>query len=86
MRIAVANSHRACIGGAETYLDAVIPALATAGHQIAFFSELAFTAGRTANPPTSGCAFLVHLRSGNLRGVRCTRGLASRRHLRARDE
>ena len=40
MRIAVANSHHARIGGAETYLDTVIPALDAAGHQIAFFSEL----------------------------------------------
>jgi glycosyltransferase involved in cell wall biosynthesis len=40
MRIAIANAHHARIGGAETYLDTVIPALAAAGHQIAFFSEL----------------------------------------------
>lgn len=40
MKIAVVNSHHARIGGAETYLDTVIPALAAAGHQIAFFSEL----------------------------------------------
>jgi glycosyltransferase involved in cell wall biosynthesis len=39
VRIAAVNSHRALIGGAETYLDTVIPALAAAGHQIAFFSE-----------------------------------------------
>jgi glycosyltransferase involved in cell wall biosynthesis len=45
MRIAVANSHHACIGGAEIYLEAVIPALAAAGHQIAFFSELASPPG-----------------------------------------
>jgi glycosyltransferase involved in cell wall biosynthesis len=40
MRIAITNLHRALVGGAETYLDTVIPALAAAGHQIAFFSEL----------------------------------------------
>ena len=40
MRIAMVNSHHARVGGAETYLDTVIPALAAAGHQIAFFSEL----------------------------------------------
>ncbi|MGH7913089.1 MAG: glycosyltransferase family 4 protein [Candidatus Binataceae bacterium] len=40
MRIAVVNSHHSRIGGVETYLDTVIPALAAAGHQIAFFSEL----------------------------------------------
>jgi len=40
MRIAVVNSHHARVGGAETYLDTVIPALAAAGHQIALLSEL----------------------------------------------
>jgi glycosyltransferase involved in cell wall biosynthesis len=40
MRIAVANSHLARVGGAETYLDTVIPALDAGGHQIAFLSEL----------------------------------------------
>jgi len=40
MRIATVNSYHARIGGAETYLDTVIPALDAAGHQIAFFSEL----------------------------------------------
>jgi glycosyltransferase involved in cell wall biosynthesis len=40
MRIAAVNSNRALVGGAETYLDTVLPALAAAGHQIAFFSEL----------------------------------------------
>jgi glycosyltransferase involved in cell wall biosynthesis len=40
MRIAIANSHHSRVGGAESYLDAVIPGLAEAGHQIAFFSEL----------------------------------------------
>jgi glycosyltransferase involved in cell wall biosynthesis len=39
MRIAAVNSHHARIGGAETYLDTVIPALAAASHQIAFYSE-----------------------------------------------
>jgi Glycosyltransferase Family 4 len=40
MRIAITNLYRALVGGAEAYLDTVIPALATAGHQIAFFSDL----------------------------------------------
>src|ERR1700730_17680774 len=40
MRIAAVNSNRTLVGGAETYLDTVLPALAAAGHQIAFFSEL----------------------------------------------
>jgi hypothetical protein len=45
MRIAVVNSHRAHIGGAETYLDTVIAALDAAGHRIAFFSELGSPSG-----------------------------------------
>jgi glycosyltransferase involved in cell wall biosynthesis len=45
MRIAITNSYRARIGGAETYIDTVIGALAAAGHQIAFFSELDAPAG-----------------------------------------
>jgi len=40
VKIAAVNSYHARIGGAETYLDTVIPALAAAGHQIAFLSEL----------------------------------------------
>ncbi|HVB79350.1 MAG TPA: glycosyltransferase family 4 protein [Candidatus Binataceae bacterium] len=40
MRIAAVNSYHARVGGAETYLDTVIPALAAGGHQIAFVSEL----------------------------------------------
>jgi glycosyltransferase involved in cell wall biosynthesis len=40
MRIAAVNWNRALVGGAETHLDTVLPALAAAGHQIAFFSEL----------------------------------------------
>lgn len=40
MRIAVVNTHHAHVGGAETYLDTVIPALAAAGHRIALLSEL----------------------------------------------
>ena len=40
MRIAIVNTHHARVGGVETYLDAVIPALDAAGHQIALLSEL----------------------------------------------
>jgi glycosyltransferase involved in cell wall biosynthesis len=40
MKIAVVNSHHARVGGAETYLDTVIPALSAAGHQLALLSEL----------------------------------------------
>ncbi len=39
MRIAAVNSQHTRMGGAETYLDTVIPALAAASHQIAFYSE-----------------------------------------------
>jgi glycosyltransferase involved in cell wall biosynthesis len=40
VKIAAVTSYHARVGGAETYLDTVIPALAAAGHQIAFLSEL----------------------------------------------
>ena len=40
MRIAAVNTHHARIGGAETYLDTLLRALAAVGHQIAFLSEL----------------------------------------------
>lgn len=40
MKIAVVNTHHARVGGAESYLDTVLPALDAAGHQIAFLSEL----------------------------------------------
>ena len=36
----MANSYHARIGGIETYLDTVIPALDAAGHHVAFLSEL----------------------------------------------
>src|SRR5690349_11392988 len=38
-RIAVVNSHLARIGGAETYIDTVLPAPGAGGHQIAFLFE-----------------------------------------------
>jgi glycosyltransferase involved in cell wall biosynthesis len=55
MRIAITNLYRALVGGAETYLDTVIRALATAGHQIAFFSELGSSpsAQRIRLPPNA---------------------------------
>jgi glycosyltransferase involved in cell wall biosynthesis len=55
MRIAITNLYRALVGGAETYLDTVIRALATAGHQIAFFSELGSSpsAQRIRLPPSA---------------------------------
>ena len=40
MRIAIANTYRNRVGGVEAYLDALLPALAHAGHQIAFWHEL----------------------------------------------
>lgn len=45
MKIAAVNAYCARVGGAETYLDTVIRALAFAGHQIAFFSELSAPPG-----------------------------------------
>lgn len=45
MKIAVVNTHHTRVGGAESYLDAVLPALDAAGHQIAFLSELGSAPG-----------------------------------------
>lgn len=39
MRIAIANTYPNRVGGVEAYLDALLPALARAGHQIAFWHE-----------------------------------------------
>ncbi|HEY2525382.1 MAG TPA: glycosyltransferase family 4 protein [Candidatus Binataceae bacterium] len=39
MRIAVVNTYHARVGGVETYLDTLIPALDAAGHRIALLSE-----------------------------------------------
>ncbi|MBC8030779.1 MAG: glycosyltransferase family 4 protein [Pyrinomonadaceae bacterium] len=40
MRIAVINWTRRRVGGVETYLNTIIPELAQAGHEIAFWSEV----------------------------------------------
>src|SRR5713226_10206863 len=40
MRIAVANWSRRKIGGAEIYLDLVVPGLARAGHEIGYLCEV----------------------------------------------
>jgi glycosyltransferase involved in cell wall biosynthesis len=40
MKLAVVNTHHARVGGAESYLDTLLPALDAAGHEIAFLSEL----------------------------------------------
>ncbi len=40
MRIAVANSNRRKVGGAETYLDTVIPALVEAGNDVGLVCEV----------------------------------------------
>jgi glycosyltransferase involved in cell wall biosynthesis len=39
MRIAIVHWSRRKVGGTETYLDSVIPELANAGHEIAFWHE-----------------------------------------------
>ncbi len=44
MRILLANANRALVGGAESYLGALIPALAARGHRVALLYE------RTAGP------------------------------------
>src|SRR4051812_7328384 len=40
MRIAIVNSSRRKVGGVETYLSNVIPALHRGGHQLAFWHEV----------------------------------------------
>jgi glycosyltransferase involved in cell wall biosynthesis len=39
MRIAIVNWNRRKVGGAEAYLDTIIPDLLNAGHQVGFFHE-----------------------------------------------
>ena len=46
MRIALASWNRKKFGGAETYLDTVIPGLARAGHELAHLCEVALPADR----------------------------------------
>jgi glycosyltransferase involved in cell wall biosynthesis len=45
MRLAIVNSHRSIVGGIETYLRKLLPALAERGHEVAFFHEEAAAAG-----------------------------------------
>jgi len=47
MRIAVANHHRRQAGGSETYLSALLPALAQTGHQLALLAETDAPASRS---------------------------------------
>ena len=46
MRIALACHHAAHIGGVESYIDAVVPALARRGHQLGVW----FESGRPLEP------------------------------------
>lgn len=45
MRIALVNLNRARVGGAETYLETVLPALAALGHEVALWCETDAPAG-----------------------------------------
>jgi glycosyltransferase involved in cell wall biosynthesis len=40
MRLLIVNHHRTLVGGVETYLSALMPALAAAGHEIFFLHEV----------------------------------------------
>jgi glycosyltransferase involved in cell wall biosynthesis len=52
MRILIANTHRNVVGGVEKYLQAIIPALAIRGHEIALVLENTFNpALETIDPP-----------------------------------
>jgi len=53
MRIAVINHSNAVVGGAETYLRQLLPALVKAGHELAFWHELEGNAERES--VTEGC-------------------------------
>lgn len=54
MRIAIVNSNRTLIGGIETYLRGIMPALAMQDHDVAFWHEEAETPGREAIPLPEG--------------------------------
>ena len=45
MRIAIINWSRRRVGGVETYLNTIIPELARAGHEVAFWHEIDEPAG-----------------------------------------
>jgi glycosyltransferase involved in cell wall biosynthesis len=60
MRIAFVNHSRRKVGGAEVYLDSVIPAFADAGHQIACLYEFDLPADRECiNLPSSAPSWNV---------------------------
>src|SRR5262245_41388782 len=40
MRIAFANWTQRCVGGTETYLSIILPALASQGHRVGLWSEV----------------------------------------------
>lgn len=54
MKIALASWTRKKFGGAEAYLDTVIPGLTRAGHELAHLCEVALPAGRAAIGLPSG--------------------------------
>jgi glycosyltransferase involved in cell wall biosynthesis len=56
MRIALASWNRKKFGGAETYLDSVIPGLAWAGHDLAHLSEVALPDDRAEIRLPTGAA------------------------------
>ncbi|HSS20309.1 MAG TPA: glycosyltransferase family 4 protein [Pyrinomonadaceae bacterium] len=60
MRIAVVNWSRRRAGGVETYLNTIIPELARAGHDVAFWSELDEPADRALiEIPTTAAAWCL---------------------------
>ncbi len=48
MRILIATTHRGIVGGVETYLRALLPALLDRGHEVALLHEAAVTPGHAA--------------------------------------
>ena len=51
MNILIATKHRNIIGGVETYLRVLIPALLARGHRLALLYDHVETAGATVDPP-----------------------------------
>jgi len=57
VRLVIANHHRRQAGGTETYLSAIVPAIAQQGHQVGLLSEIDAPALRPEIqlPPASPC-------------------------------
>jgi glycosyltransferase involved in cell wall biosynthesis len=74
MRILIATSHRNLVGGAEKYLQAIIPCLAQRGHQLGLLYEYRFDpAKERIDPLEAGIPCLGIQESGLDAGLRFVR-------------